>query len=62
MPAVKRGAPVADDEVFSEYDMPMAALRGSWDTDARLCLRAQAPRPATVAAAVIAIKTNEKAA
>jgi hypothetical protein len=61
MPAVKDGAPVASDTIFSEYDMPMTALRGRWDTDARLCLRAQAPKPATVAAAVIAIRTNEHA-
>ncbi len=61
MPAVKDGAVVASDAILPEYDMPMTALRGTWDTDARLCLRAQAPRPATVAAAVISVQTNEKA-
>lgn len=62
MPAVKDGAMIASGTILPEYDMPMTALRGTWDTDARLCLRAQAPRPATIAAAVIAIHTNEKAA
>lgn len=62
MPQVKDGETVAAGTVFSEYDMPMITLPGSWDTDARLCLRAEAPNPATIAAAVIAIQTNEKAA
>jgi hypothetical protein len=47
--------------IFLEYAMPMMALPGSWDTDARLRLRAVAPRPATVAAAVISVQTNERA-
>ncbi len=62
MPAVKDGAAVSAGTIFAQYDMPMMALPGSWDTDARLCLRASAPKPATIAAAVIAIQTNEKAA
>lgn len=61
MPAVKDGAVVSAGTILSEYDTPMLALPGAWDTDARLCLRATAPRPATIAAAVIAVQTNEKA-
>lgn len=60
MPAVKDGVAVSAGTIFAQYDMPMMALPGTWDTDARLCLRASAPRPATIAAAVIAMQTNEK--
>ncbi len=62
MPQTKDGQAITDGTVFSAYDMPGVALKGSWDTDARLCLRATAPKPATVAAAIITIQTNEKAA
>lgn len=62
MPQVKDGQTVAAGTVFANYDMPGVALPGTWDTDARLCLRASAPNPATVAAAIITIHTNEKAA
>lgn len=51
---------VPADTVFDEYDEPMIAVPGSWDTDARLCLLAQAPRPAKVGGVVVAITTNEK--
>jgi hypothetical protein len=30
---------------WSEYDEPMIEVSGSWNTDARLCLLAQAPNP-----------------
>lgn len=62
MPQVKDGQTVDAGTVFANYDMPGVALPGTWDTDARLCLRASAPNPATVAAAIITIHTNEKAA
>jgi hypothetical protein len=62
MPQVKDGQTVAAGTVYANYDMPSVALKGTWDTDARLCLRATAPKPATVSAAIITIQTNEKAA
>src|SRR4029077_14322862 len=46
--------------VWSEYDMPSIALPGEWNTDARLCLLAQAPVPCTIGAAVISVQTNER--
>jgi hypothetical protein len=60
MPALQGEAPIPADTVFDEYDEPMIAVPGTWDTDARLCLLAQAPRPVTVGAVVVAIATNEK--
>lgn len=52
MPATEGGKPVAANTVWSQYDEPNFAVNGSWNTDARLCLQAAAPRPATVLAAV----------
>lgn len=60
MPLVKEGAVVNPDTVFAEFDAAMIELPGHWDTDARLCLKAAAPRPCTLAAAVVAVTTHEK--
>lgn len=60
LPKVIEGATVAADTIWSEFDAPMISLPGNWQSDARLCLRATAPRPACVNAVVIAITTNEK--
>jgi hypothetical protein len=46
--------------IFSEIDTPMFNFGGSWNTDSRVCLQAQAPRPCTLLAIEIAITTNEK--
>jgi len=62
MPGVRDEEEVDEGTIFSEYDMPITALQGLWTTDSRLCLRAQAPKPATIGAAVIIVHTNEKAA
>lgn len=59
LPLVKDGAAVSTGTVHSSYDERMVPLPGNWDTDARLCLRATAPRPCTVLAAVIGVTTNE---
>jgi hypothetical protein len=37
----------------------MITVPGEWKTDARLCLKATAPRPCMVMAAVVGITTNE---
>jgi hypothetical protein len=49
MPEIEAGAPVTD-EVVGEYDENLIEFPGHWTTDARICLLAQAPRPATVVA------------
>jgi hypothetical protein len=38
----------------------MIEVPGSWQTDARLCLLAQAPNPCTVGGVVIGLTTHEK--
>jgi hypothetical protein len=59
LPLTYRGATVDPDLVYDEFDQPMIPLPGKWDTDARLCLRATAPRPATVLGAVIGMATHD---
>lgn len=59
LPTTEGGVDTAADTVWPEYDRPMIGLSGSWDTDDRLHLVAQSPKPATVAAAIIAITTSE---
>jgi hypothetical protein len=56
---IRNGAAVGADTMHAEFDGPMVPVPGNWDTDARLCLRATAPRPCTVMAAVIDITTHE---
>lgn len=59
LPGVEEGAAVDSNTVWEGYDQMMITVPGQWGTDARLCLRATAPRPAMVMAAVVGITTNE---
>ncbi|MES2671622.1 MAG: hypothetical protein V4673_14560 [Pseudomonadota bacterium] len=58
LPAKIQEETVDPDHVWDEFDEPMMSVPGTWDTDARLCLLAQAPRPAKVGAVVVGIETN----
>ena len=60
LPQVKGGAVVTADTVHTSYDVDAQEFPGTWDTDARLCLEANAPRPCTVLGAVIGIETKER--
>lgn len=53
LPLVQEGAVVDPDTIYEQYDQEPQEFPGGWSTDARLALRAQAPRPCTVMAAVI---------
>ncbi|BBP51249.1 hypothetical protein PHLH3_08750 [Pseudomonas sp. St386] len=48
------------ESVWADYDNETIEFPGSWDTDARICLEAASPRPATVLGAVFVIETNDK--
>jgi hypothetical protein len=50
LPLMYEGAPVDTDTVYPHYDTDSQSFPGTWDADARLCLKAQAPRPCTVLA------------
>ena len=54
------GNTIADDTVHSTFDEESFEFDGSWDADSRLCLQAASPRPCTILAAIVGIKTNEK--
>jgi hypothetical protein len=58
LPLVDRGAVVDEDYIYSTYDSEPFEFPGDWDTDHRLCLKAAAPRPVTLLAAVINLDTN----
>lgn len=60
LPTVEDFAAVDADTVHTAYDERMFPFGGSWDTDARLCLRANAPKPVTILAAVLDIETAER--
>ena len=60
LPLFEAGAATPAATTWSEYDEPMIETPGSWQTDARLCLLAQAPNPCTVGGVVIAITTKER--
>ncbi|MBP5144093.1 hypothetical protein HUT00_36485, partial [Pseudomonas chlororaphis] len=47
-------------EVWDTYDKETIEFPGSWDTDSRVCLEANAPRPATVLGMAFVIETNDK--
>lgn len=58
LPQVKEGATVAADTVHTDWETPALVMRGEWNTDARLCLKAVAPKPATVQAVVVDVEAN----
>lgn len=47
-------------EVWESYDNETIEFPGSWDTDSRICLEANAPRPATVLGMAFVVETNDK--
>jgi hypothetical protein len=52
MPGIEEGSSVSQDSVRTSYDEEAIEFPGTWDVDARICLKAQAPRPCTVRAVV----------
>jgi hypothetical protein len=58
LPIIERGAPVSAD--YDSYDEVTMPVNGTFDTDARLCLEANAPKHVTVLAAIISEVVNEK--
>lgn len=50
LPLVVGGAVADTDTVYEQYDDAPQEFPGTWSVDARICLRASAPRPCTVLA------------
>ncbi len=53
--------PIDPDFIHTEFDAATFPFGGHWNTDSRLVMIAEAPRPATLLAAVVGIQTNDKA-
>jgi hypothetical protein len=60
MPRVIEGEVVDPDKIFPTLDMIANPTPGTHKTDPRTHIRARAPRPATVLAAVPSVSTNER--
>lgn len=58
LPSVEAGADVDADHVWTEYDYDLFGINSAWTVDSRMCLKASAPRPATVLGAAMVIETN----
>lgn len=58
MPEMEDGKAVDEDEVWEAYDKDSIEFPGEWNTDSRIALVAQSPRPCTVLAAVVDMKTS----
>src|SRR5690606_25457160 len=59
-PKMYRGKELDPDHIFSSYDEVAISFPGGWDPDARIVIKAKAPRPATIMALVPTIQTNER--
>jgi hypothetical protein len=57
---IENGGEANADRIFATFDQASMPFPGLWDSDSRICLRAKAPRPVTVMAAVPTIQTNDK--
>lgn len=60
LPQIENGTTVSEDHVWEQYDKDTVEFNGTWDTDSRVCLQANAPRPATVLALVVELGMNPK--
>lgn len=61
LPAAKDFQVISADTVHEEFDTDTFPFGGHWDSDARLIIKAAAPKPVTLLAVVLGIQTNDKA-
>lgn len=60
LPEIENGALVNPDYIWESYDEESIEFPGEWNTDSRICLKAAAPTPCTILAAVVSIETHDK--
>jgi hypothetical protein len=60
LPLVENEQASAADTVWESYDEDFVEFPGEWTTDARICLKATAPRPCTVLAVQAIVASNER--
>jgi len=60
MPDTRDYLDQADGTLFTTYDEQAFEFAGSWDTDSRVCLEANAPRPCTLLALTLSIRQHDR--
>ena len=60
LPLVEDGQVTPAGTIWASYDKDAFTFPGDWDTDSRLCLQAQAPRPATILAAILDMEVSDE--
>jgi len=60
LPIMERAEAISSDTIWSDYDADPIEFPGSWDTDSRLVLYGESPRPATVLGAIVVMDTRSK--
>lgn len=58
LPAAVRGALQGEDAILEAEELRTFSFPARWDTDSRICLQAEAPRPARLLAAVIDVEAH----
>ena len=59
LPQVEDGKVLTADTIHADYDEEFFPFGGEWDTDSRICLQAQSPKPATVLASTAVVESQE---
>lgn len=59
LPMIEEGEEVSADYIWDDYEMVSTTLDGTFNPNARLCLRAQAPRPCTVGGVIVRRTVND---
>lgn len=60
LPLMEDGAVVDPDSIWDSYDKTSMELEGTWTTDPRICLLAQAPLPCTVMGIIVSGNEHDK--
>lgn len=60
LPPLEDGVLTDDDQIWSSYDEVPFLFDGEFNTDSRICLQSQAPKPATILACTMMLKTNDR--
>lgn len=60
LPQEQDGLIQPPDTIYATYHEDDFAFGGEWDTDSRICLQAEAPRPVTILAAIAVIESVEE--
>lgn len=60
MPLIEQETAVSTGHIWEDYDFDSIEVNGTFDTNTRLCLEANAPRPCTVLACVLGVTSHAK--